>query len=343
MHVSMKSARVSRFVFHQSVSQSNPDRFADDVRLGLTREPKSLSPKYFYDALGSQLFEAICLLPEYYLTRAETEIFRSHAAEIIAQMYLPSAPFVPSAPVGIVELGSGSSVKTRLLIEAILAHQDRLHYRPIDISATILEQSASKLLGDYPNLHIAAHVSDYTQGLSSIVRRDGERILVLFLGSNIGNYMPDEGRLLLRDIRRTLRPGDGLLLGADLKKSPAILEPAYNDALGVTAAFNLNLLLRINRELDADFDPARFEHRAVYNEREGRVEIFIVSRAAQSVAIKKIGLQIEFREGEMIHTENSYKYDPAQLEAIARETGFKLRRKWFDSEKRFSCNLWSAD
>jgi L-histidine Nalpha-methyltransferase len=337
MHVSMKSVGAPRFVIHQSVSQSNSDRFANDVGLGLTEDPKSLSPKYFYDALGSQLFEAICLLPEYYLTRAETEIFQSHAAEIIAQMQ------APSAPVGIVELGSGSSIKTRLLIEAILARQDRLHYRPIDISATILEQSAGKLLGDYPNLYITANVSDYTEGLSSVVRRDGERIFVLFLGSNIGNYMPEEGRSLLTQIRRTLRPGDGLLLGADLKKSPAILEPAYNDALGVTAAFNLNLLLRINRELDADFDPARFEHRAVYNEREGRVEIFIVSRAAQSVRIKKIGVRVEFREGELIHTENSYKYDPAQLEALARETGFKPNRSWFDSEKRFSCNLWAAN
>jgi L-histidine N-alpha-methyltransferase len=337
MHVSMKSVGAPRFVIHQSVSQSNSDRFANDVGLGLTEDPKSLSPKYFYDALGSQLFEAICLLPEYYLTRAETEIFQSHAAEIIAQMQ------APSAPVGIVELGSGSSIKTRLLIEAILARQDRLHYRPIDISATILEQSASKLLGDYPNLYITANVSDYTAGLSSIARRDGERVLVLFLGSNIGNYMPDEGRSLLTQIRRALRPGDGLLLGADLKKSPAIIEPAYNDALGVTAAFNLNLLLRINRELDADFDPARFEHRAIYNEREGRVEIFIRSRAAQSVRINKVGLQVDFREGEMIHTENSYKYDPAQLEALAKETGFKPLRSWFDSEKRFSCNLWAAD
>jgi L-histidine Nalpha-methyltransferase len=336
MHFSTKSVGAPRFVIHQSVSQSNSDRFANDIGLGLTKDPKSLSPKYFYDALGSQLFEAICLLPEYYLTRAETEIFQSHAAEIIAQMH------AQYTPLGIVELGSGSSIKTRLLIEAILARQEGLHYHPIDISATILEQSASKLLGDYPNLYITAHVSDYTEGLSSIVRREGERILVLFLGSNIGNYMPDEGRLLLTQIRRALRPGDGLLLGADLKKSPAILEPAYNDALGVTAAFNLNLLLRINRELDADFDPARFEHRAVYNEREGRVEIFIVSRVAQSVRIKKIGLQIEFREGEMIHTENSYKYDPAQLEALARETGFKPNRSWVDSEKRFSCNFWAA-
>jgi L-histidine Nalpha-methyltransferase len=332
MHVSMKSV-VSRFVIQQAESGPDPVTFADDVRLGLTKLPKSLAPKYFYDALGSQLFEAICLLPEYYLTRAETEIFQTHATEIIAQI---------SAPLGIVELGSGSSVKTRLLIEAILARQERLHYRPIDISATILEESAGKLLGDYPNLYLTAHVSDYTQGLSSIARREGERIMVLFLGSNIGNYTPAEGRALLSQIRRALRPGDGLLLGADMKKSPALLLPAYQDSLGVTSAFNLNLLLRINRELEADFDLARFEHRALYNDREGRVEIYIVSRAAQTVRIEKLGLQLEFREGEPIHTENSCKYDLDQLGALAKETGFRPQRTWFDSEKRFSCNFWWA-
>jgi L-histidine Nalpha-methyltransferase len=339
MNVSTKSVGVSRFIINRSLSQAIPDGFADDVRLGFSKQPKSLSPKYFYDALGSQLFEAICLLPEYYLTRAETEIFQAHATEIIAQMFATSA----AAPVSIVELGSGSSVKTKLLIEAILARQERLHYRPIDISATILEQSGSKLLGDYSNLYITAQVGDYTQGLSSIVRRDGERILVLFLGSNIGNYKPEEGRSLLSQIRRALRPGDGLLLGADLKKSPSVLEPAYNDSLGVTSAFNLNLLLRINRELEGDFDLARFEHRAHYNERDGRVEIYIASRAANSVRIGKIGMQLDFREGELIHTENSYKYDTDQLGALAKETGFKPQRTWFDSGKRFSCNFWWAD
>lgn len=328
----------SRFIIHQADSQAGPDLFADEVRLGLTSRPKSLAPKYFYDALGSQLFEAICLLPEYYLTRAETEIFQSHAPDIINQTGVTA-----TAQLGIIELGSGSSVKTRLLIEAILARQERLHYRPIDISETILEQSAGKLLGDYPNLNITAHRSDYTQGLSAIARQKGERLLVLFLGSNIGNYQPDEGRALLSQIRSVLRPGDGLLLGADLKKSRKLLEPAYNDSLGVTSAFNLNLLLRINRELEADFDLTRFEHRAHYNESEGRVEIYLVSRAAQSVRIKKIGLQLDFREGERIQTENSYKYDIEQLAALARTTGFSPQRTWFDSEKRFSCNFWRVE
>src|SRR5205085_10214572 len=216
---------------------------------------KTLPPKYFYDALGSQLFEAICLLPEYYLTRAETEIFERYAAEIVLQ--LPS-------PVGLIELGSGSSIKTRLLIEAILAHQAELHYQPMDISAFILEMSAEALLGNFDRLRITGHVGDYTRGLGEIERQAGERLLALFLGSNIGNYTIAEARDLLRTIRKALQPGDGLLLGADLKKSVEVLIPAYSDSLGVTAAFNLNLLARINRELDADFDLSQFQHRALY-------------------------------------------------------------------------------
>lgn len=333
MQAHQPSVTFPRPVIHQSATQLDQDHFADDVRAGLTAHPKTLPPKYFYDALGSQLFEAICLLPEYYLTRAETEIFERHSAEIIAQSF---------APISLVELGSGSSVKTRLLIEAILARQSELHYQPIDISASILEQSSSKLLGDYSKLRITAQVNDYTRGLGSITRQDDERLLVLFLGSNIGNYAIDEARTLLSQIRGALRVGDGLLLGADLKKSPGVLEPAYADALGVTAAFNLNLLLRINRELDADFDLTRFEHRATYQERLGRVEIHLVSRTMQTVNIDKLGLQVEFQEGETIHTESSHKYDLNQLAVLAQETGFKPARTWFDTEKRFSCNFWSA-
>ncbi|HEX9001689.1 MAG TPA: L-histidine N(alpha)-methyltransferase, partial [Blastocatellia bacterium] len=236
-------ASPARLVIRQSNAQGNQNAvasFADDVRAGLTAQPKTLPPKYFYDALGSQLFEAICLLPEYYLTRAETEIFERYAAEIVRQ--LPS-------PVGVVELGSGSSIKTRLLIEAILANQQELHYQPMDISASILELSAEALLGNYDRLQVTGHVGDYTRGLETIERQEGERLLALFLGSNIGNYTLTEGRALLKTIRRALQTGDGLLLGADLKKPVQVLIPAYADALGVTAAFNLNLLSRINREL----------------------------------------------------------------------------------------------
>ncbi|MGH9799356.1 MAG: L-histidine N(alpha)-methyltransferase [Blastocatellia bacterium] len=329
----MKDMNDSRLVIHQSTLQDKQNSFAEDVRAGLTSRPKTLPPKYFYDALGSQLFEAICLLPEYYPTRAEAEIFHRHAAEIVSQL---------SVPVGVVELGSGSSVKTRLLIEAILARQAELHYQPMDISASILKHSAEKLLGEYDRLCITGHVGDYTHGLDSIVRREGERLLALFLGSNIGNYTTAEARALLRTIRKTLQTGDALLLGADLKKSVEVLIPAYADALGVTAAFNLNLLARINRELDADFDLPQFQHQALYNEECGRVEAHLVSRSAQTVTIDALDLQIEFQPGETIHTENSYKYDLSQLAVLAEETGFQSVKTWFDGERRFSCNFWLA-
>jgi dimethylhistidine N-methyltransferase len=327
-------AASSRLVIHQTASTQGDGNFAEDVRAGLSSRQKSLKPKYFYDALGSQLFEAICLLPEYYLTRAEAEIFERRSAEIIAQL---------PPPISLVELGSGSSVKTRYLIEAALSRQRELLYQPIDISETILERSAEKLLKDYPGLRIAGQVCDYTRSFAIAERRDKEKILVLFLGSNVGNYTPDEARALLGQFRRALRPGDGLLLGADLKKSAAILEPAYDDALGVTAAFNLNLLLRINRELGGDFDPARFRHRAVFNEEQSRVEIHLVSLAEQKVNIRSLGLQVEFQAGETVHTENSYKYDLAQLASLAEAAGFNPAKTWFDAEERFSCNFWLAE
>ena len=332
-----KSNSTQRLIIHQSGSSNDQNGFAEDVFAGLTAKPKTLKPKYLYDPLGSLLFEAICHLPEYYLTRAETEIFERRAAEIVAQL---------PAPITVVELGSGSSIKTRLLIEAILARQSKLCYQPIDISETILEQSAKQLLEDYPGLRITAHASDYTRGIASIARKEGEKVLALLLGSNIGNYMPDEARDLLRQIRNALRPGDGLLLGADLKKSRETLEAAYNDALNLTAAFSRNILLRINRELNADFDLKQFKHRAFFSEEKSRIEIHLVSLVEQKVHIRgaesQPGLQVEFQSGETIHTENSYKHDPESLAALAEAAGFKPARAWFDSERRFSCNFWLA-
>jgi dimethylhistidine N-methyltransferase len=332
-----KSVSTSRLVVHQSISSNDQNGFAEDVRAGLTATPKTLKPKYLYDALGSVLFEAICLLPEYYLTRAETEIFERRASEIVAQL---------PAPITVVELGSGSSIKTRLLIKAILARQPKLCYQPIDISETILEQSAKQLLEDYSGLRITAHAADYTRGISSIERKDSEKVLALLLGSNIGNYMPDEARELLRQVRNTLRPGDGLLLGADLKKSRETLEAAYNDALNLTAAFSRNLLLRINRDLNADFDLRQFKHRAFFNEGQSRIEIHLVSLSEQIVNIRgaeaQPALRVEFKSGETIHTENSYKYDLEALAALAKATGFTPSRVWFDSGGRFSCNFWLA-
>lgn len=333
MRESLDKKPISPITIHKSPIEEQQSSFAEDTRRGLTAAPKFMRPKYFYDALGSQLFEAICQLPEYYLTRAETEVFENHAKEIVARL---------ESPISVVELGSGSSAKTRLLIEALLARQGQLHYQPVDISESILEQSAAQLLGDYPSLRITGLVTDYTRGLGRIARREGERTLVLFLGSNIGNYTLEEAEALLRSFRAALKPGDGLLVGADLKKSAAILEPAYDDALGVTAAFNLNLLVRMNRELGANFDPKRFRHRAVYNETIGRVEIHIVSLEKQTVALPEIGLNLELAAGEAIHTENSYKYDMPQLAALAEQTGFRSDKSWFDQRSWYSCNFWVA-
>jgi dimethylhistidine N-methyltransferase len=313
------------------------DDFAEDVRRGLMVRPKFLLPKYFYDTLGSLLFDAICLLPEYYLTRAESEIFARHAREIVEVAR-------GDAPVTLVELGSGSASKTRRIIDALLERQPRLTYVPVDISPAALEASAHALLGDYAGLRVAAYASDYDSALPRLgehLKTEG-RALVLFLGSNIGNFDRKEARAFLRRLRGVLRAGDPVLLGADLKKDPAVLEAAYDDALGVTAAFNLNLLARINRELQADFHLQDFRHVALYNDVEGRVEMHVESTREQRVYIGALGLDVTFRAGERIHTENSYKYSLAELSALAAETGFERARTWLDSGERFSSNLFVA-
>jgi dimethylhistidine N-methyltransferase len=323
----------TRLRINHLLATGSANSFADDVRAGLTAQPKTLPPKYFYDALGSHLFEAICQLPEYYLTRAETEIFERHAAEIVAQ--LPSLT-------SLAEFGSGSAVKSRYLIAAALNRQASLHYQPIDISPEILRQSSKALLENYPGLSITGYVCDYLQQMPALERRAEGQVLVLFLGSNIGNYTPDDALALLKQMRRVMQPGDGLLLGADLRKGRAILEAAYDDALGVTAAFNLNVLLRINRELGGNFDLKQFAHRAVFNEAQSRIEIYLVSRVAQTVQLGALNLSIEFQAGETIQTENSYKYDARQLADLAHAAGFAPTQTWLDKLGFFSSNLWLA-
>jgi L-histidine Nalpha-methyltransferase len=306
---------------------------ADDVRKGLTASRKRFLPKYFYDELGSQLFEAICLLPEYYLTRAENEILKRYSDEIVAS--------VPGQKT-LVEMGSGSASKTRLLIEALLRRQPELTFIPVDISATALESSSRILLQSYPRLRINAYAADYFAGLHELGKKLTGPTLALFLGSNISNFDEDEALKFLRALRNVLHKGDALLLGADLKKDPAILEAAYNDALGVTAAFNLNVLARINRELGGNFDLRAFKHLAFYNETRGRIEIYIESLRSQKVRIEKLDLEVEFDAGEQIHTENSYKYGLSDIAQLATMTGFKCTRSWLDSQERFSSNLLIA-
>ena len=314
------------------------DDFAEDVRAGLTAPRKFLLPKYFYDALGSRLFDAICLVPEYYLTRAEADIFERHAAEIV------ESARDGARRVTLFELGSGSAAKTRRIIDALLAAQPRLRYVPVDISTAALEESASALLGDYEGLSVTAYAADYDTALPRLRENfeEGARALVLFLGSNVGNFDRAEARDFLRRVRASLRAGDCLLLGADLKKDAATLEAAYDDPVGVTAAFNLNLLARINRELAADFALRDFRHVALYDEREGRVEMHLESTREQTVRIDALGLKVHFDDGERIHTENSYKYSLDELSALAADTGFSRARTWLDPAERFSSNLLRA-
>ena len=327
----------ARLRIHRLTAETAGD-FASDVRRGLTSTPKALPPKYFYDALGSHLFDAICLLPEYYLTRAEGEIFERHAPEIVAEARRGDVR------VTLFELGSGSAAKTRRIIEALLAAQGSLKYVPVDISPAALEASAHALLGDYDALSVAAYAADYDAALPRLggEAEGGARALVLFLGSNVGNFDRAEARAFLRRVREGLRAGDLLLLGADLKKDAAALEAAYDDELGVTAAFNLNLLARINRELGANFCVRDFRHVALYDEGEGRVEMHLESLREQNVRVGALGLDVTFGAGERLHTENSYKYSPAELSALADETRFRLARTWLDARGRFSSNLFVA-
>lgn len=318
---------------HNLVKREPRAGLAEDVRRGLSTQPKRFLPKYFYDQLGSQLFEAICLLPEYYLTRAENEILERYSDEIVSSV---------NGETTLVEMGSGSASKTRLIIEALLRKQRELLFIPVDISASALDSSSRILLQSYPQLRIEAYAGDYFAGLAELGKEPRPRTLALFLGSNISNFDPAEALKFLRALRQVLLEGDALLLGADLKKDKSILEAAYNDALGVTAAFNLNVLARINRELGGNFDLRAFQHRAFYNEEAGRVEIYIESTREQTVSIGQLEMEVQFGEGEQIHTENSYKYDLSDIAKLADETGFTRARTWLDEGQQFSSNLLLA-
>ena len=322
-----------KFLIHNLVKRDPRAGLAEDVRRGLSSQPKRFLPKYFYDQLGSQLFEAICLLPEYYLTRAENEILEHFADEIVSSL---------DGNTTLLEMGSGSASKTRLIIEALLRKQPNLLFVPVDISASALDSSSRILLQSYPQIRIEAYAADYFAGLAELGKKPRARTLALFLGSNVSNFDPDEALKFLRALRQVLRDGDALLLGADLKKDKHVLEAAYNDALGVTAAFNLNVLARINRELGGNFDLRAFQHLAFYNEALGRVEIYIESTRDQTVSISQLGIEVQFRAGEQIHTENSYKYDLNDIARLASETGFTHARSWLDQKKQFSSNLLLA-
>ncbi len=307
--------------------------FARDVHAGLTAHPKQLSCCFFYDEEGSRLFEEICELPEYYLTRAEHEILEARADELMARF-----PAVPT----LVELGSGNAAKTRLLIEAGLRRHQALRYVPIDICRVMLEESSVQLLNEYPGLDILAVAAEYHEGLRHLQALNIGPKLLLWLGSNVGNFHRPEAVQFLREVRSTMATGDSLLIGIDLRKERAILERAYDDSQGVTADFNRNLLVRINRELGGHFDLAAFEHRAIYQEDAGRIEMYLVSRKEQDVRIDGLNLQITLSAGELIHTENSYKYSLPEIESLAAASGFQITSQWFDCRRQFSVTLLTS-
>jgi L-histidine Nalpha-methyltransferase len=304
--------------------------FAVDVRAGLTAARKRLSCRWLYDDIGSALFEHICDTPEYYLTRAEQSILDARADEI-ARAVAPNA--------ALVELGSGSARKTRVLIAAMIRRQGRLRYVPIDISRSMLEQSSRELAEDHAALEITAIAAEYRAGLRILRRERAQAKLVLWLGSNVGNFTRAEAARFLRGVRATLGARDRFLLGVDLRKSRAMLEAAYDDAAGVTARFNLNLLARINRELGGHFDLDGFTHRARWNERLGCMHMHLRSERAQTVAIDDLGLRVRFGAGETIFTESSYKYSLDELGRLARAGGFAVERRWLDDERRFALSL----
>jgi dimethylhistidine N-methyltransferase len=296
--------------------------FARDVIAGLTARPKRLSPKYFYDQAGAQLFEDITALPEYYLTRCELEILRERAPEM--------ARFFPAGS-ALIEFGSGSSKKVRILLAAA---PTIAAYIPVDISSEMLVQEAEELRRDYPRLAVLPVEADFTQPFSLPAQAAGMAHTGFFPGSTIGNFEPHEACAFLRHAGRMLGRGATLIIGVDLVKDTSVLNAAYDDAAGVTAKFNLNLLARINRELGANFDLASFSHEAFYNAERHRIEMHLASKKRQKVRVA--GRAIEFRAGETIHTENSYKYTLDSFRALARGSGWDPVAVWTDAGANFS-------
>ena len=319
----------------QTFTTDTSSELINDVRLGLTKPgQKELPSKYLYDSVGSALFEVISVLPEYGLTRADERLLRRYSEDIVARL---------TPPTTVAELGSGSGKKTRWMLEALSKHQ-HVSYCPIEISRTALTM-CERELGDIDSVSIVGFEREYLDGLLEVAarRQKGEQLLVLFLGSTIGNFEHPADIKFLRQMRDILQTGDALLLGTDLEKPMHQLLDAYDDPLGVTAAFNLNLLARINRELEANFLIPRFEHVARFNQNAGSMEMHIRSLREQTVTIPAAGLSVTFLEGETIWTESSHKYSLGEVLRIAESTGFRCDAQWIDEEWPFAENLFIAE
>ena len=309
------------------VGRAAERRLADDVLDGLTRPFKEIPPKHFYDSRGSALFERICELPEYYPTRAETAILRARAGEMVA---------AAGEPAELVELGSGSTLKARMLLDSMDAPE---RYVPVDVSERMVREAAEELVDDYPGLAVHGVVGDFERHLGEVPPPDGPGRLVALLGGTIGNFPPGSRRRLLRDVRAMLGPGDALLLGTDLVKDPAVIEAAYNDSAGVTAAFNRNLLAVINRELDADFDLQAFEHVAFYDREQEWIEMRLRATRACRVRVAALDLEVRFAADEELRTEISAKFTSQRLRREFAAAGLGLRRMWTDPEELFAVSL----
>ena len=303
--------------------------FAEEISYSLFQNSKFINPKFFYDKKGSDLFESICLLPEYYPTRTEISILKKLKHDLI--------PYLDEN-INLVELGSGASVKTRLILDIFTKLQAKTEYLPIDISE-ILTESSEQLLKDYDTLHITGIIDTYEGALEFLKNYDDKKNLILFLGSSFGNFTPDDGKLFLKKIFSTMKSGDLFLIGLDLVKDKNILESAYDDSQGTTAKFNLNVLSRINDELDADFNIENFSHYSIYNENDQRIEMNLKSLVPQSVIIAKSNLSLNLEKGELIHTEYSHKYNIPQIKKILTDIGFEIKNIWLDDKKYFSLTL----
>ena len=307
--------------------------FAQELSYSFNQKQKSINPKFFYDEKGSYLFKKICTLPEYYISRTEVALLRQLEEKL---------PNHLNGNFRLVELGSGSSTKTRTLIDILEKSQKHIEYFPIDIS-DILRDSCKELHNDYKNLCITGIIDDYEPALELVKNYDGMNNLIVFLGSSFGNYEPKAGLRFLQKINSLMKNNDLFLLGLDLTKDETVLEKAYNDSQGITAQFNLNVLSRINSELDANFDINKFVHHAVYNKNQNRIEMYLRSLEKQIVNIPKADLVLEIKKDELIHTENSFKFTISQIKEMSALSNFQIQDIWCDEKRYFGLVLLSKN
>jgi L-histidine Nalpha-methyltransferase len=319
------------------INNESNNEFAKDVEKGLNDKQKHISPKFFYDKKGSRLFEEICMQPEYYLNRIESQILKNSVDEILK--------IIGGQEISVIELGNGNSLKTRILLGPFLTKLKIVTYFPIDVSLKMLKKSIKDLFREYANLQIYGICSDYVSGLVKInafmklKREIPNKKFIIFLGSSIGNFDPKDAIDFLHSIARYVLKEDLLLIGIDLEKDKSILDRAYNDKNGITAKFNFNVLARINRELEGEFNISNFEHRSFYNIHKHRIEMHLESKLDQQVRIGAIGKKFYFKKGEKIHTENSYKYSLRRLNKLVKKAGLQVIRNFTDPEEQYTLLL----